>query len=793
MRPCLCLPRELIFWSFNSIRCHSSRLPSSVTLSRRSFSSFQSIKEGIQEALQPGFSESSKLNIYKEKLSKKSSEEPYRPVPILGRHTSNAGYVVKTLSENSKKISKSELKRWLKTQPFDQSQLKIYVNAFKQTNLKDALLILDSIPNSNEGSGRNIPFTVLAEIASKKIQDRQQLDDLLILLGHRIAIEEDVLIVSHLLNGALQASLSVGHLVASAELVEYTTRYASEIARVEVEKNNATNVNDGIAQDPSLAIRPLVACIAALMNRPASHSHGPTCKLLAILIKHTIDLCGDLESVFRRLSKPNIHLLSRAIISSMLSPDGHPFKLPEINLLLRQKLPPSTLRLGMACMIQAGHREQADRFERRLLDHVNQAEALPFKDQLNYALKFVRRCKERAYPRSEKFHEKIFPDLPSIARTSGHPIKTFTLYMSVLHQHHLPKLALRVWEHLIHIGIRPDAAALQVVMTVLIDLDRSREAVYLFRQYSRPGNDNQSPIVGSSSSNIQVLATYARALDLAGYHSEVYHLWKTLKSDWNLEPDERIFGALVSSARKLALASLTEPSNNMLQVSTPNLSKTSPKEMIDDWDGRPAAEVAIRLFWSILYSNWPNVAQTISAPLRTASIWNGVGVHEIFLSRLRGLSPPSNSTQTRHRTTNPTISNQLSTAQTVIPSLEYSSEWPMLLPTRYSFRDQIELLGISDQAHYIPLVLGWMRSLKIKPDQDLILRAYYWIYQISSPLQNRLNSLDSFVEDWIKEFEDCGVIVPTEKMLELHYFDRFKWKAGFFNGRTKVGNWIKDR
>ncbi|KAH9816324.1 hypothetical protein DFH28DRAFT_221869 [Melampsora americana] len=695
--------------------------------------------------------------------------------------------------------SKSELKRWLKTQSFDQSQLEIYVTACKQTSLKSALLILGSASDPfNEGSERHIPSSILAEIASKKIQDRKQLDDLLILLGHRIAIEDDVMIVSHLLNGALQASVSVGHLVASAELVEYTTRYASEIARVEVEKTNATSTNDDvkheITQDPSLAIRPLVACIAALMNRPASQSHGPTCKLLAILIKHTINLCGDLESVFRRLSKPNIYLLSRAIISSMLSPDGHPFRLPEINLLLRQNLPSSTLQLGMTCMIKTGRRDQADRFERRLLDHVNQAEALPLKHQLNYALKFVRRCRERAYSSSEKLHEKIFPDLPSIARNSGDPIKTFTLYMSVLHQHHLPKLALRVWEYVTHMGMQPDAAALQVAMTVLIDLDRSHEAVYLFRQHSRPANDNQSsspPVVGSSSSNIQVLATYARALDLAGHQSDVYHLWKTLRSDWNVEPDERIFGALISSARKLALAAATEPSNNMLSVSSPNLNDTPQRDVSDDWDGRPAAEVAIRLFWSILYQNWPNIAQMISAPLRTASIWNGVGVHELFLSRLRGLTPPSHSVQT-HSQTKSSI-DKLSTAQTVMPSLQYSTDWPMLIPTRYSFRDQIELLGICNQAHYIPLLLAWMKALKIKPDQDLILRGYYWIYQISSPIQNRLVTLDSFIEDWIQEFDDQDLMVPTDRMMESHYLDRFKWKAGFFNGRTQVGDWIKDK
>lgn len=724
------------------------------------------------------------------KISTPRDDELYRPIPILRRHASNAGYVARTLSDDPKKISKLELQRWLKKQSFDRSQLDVYVTACKQPDFQNAMAVFDRISSTDNTAATHLPSSILAEIARKKIRDRQQLDDLLPLLGHRIAIEEDVMIVSQLLNGAVEASLSVGHLVAAAELVDYAIRYATEIARVEVEKESITDKqgheNLASTQDPSLAIRPLTACVAALMNRPASQSHGPTCKFLAVLIKHMISLCGDLATVFRRLSKPNVHLIGRAIISSMLSPDGHPFRLDELNLILKQKLPASTLRLGMTSMIHMGRHDQAERFEERLLDHVNASETIPFRYQLNYALKFVRRCRERAYPSSEKLHEQLFADLPSIARISGLPIKTFTMYMSVLYQHHLPKLALRVWEYVTHMGIRPDAAALQVAMTVLIDLDRPREAVYLFRQHSRARTDSSSgfkPIVGSSTSNIQILSTYARALDFAGLHSDVYHLWKTLSTDWNLEPDERIFGALISSARKLSLAAAIEPSNNMLQPTSASTLPVSEAEA--DWDGAPAAEVAIRLFWSILYQNWPSIADTISAPLNTASVWRGVGAHELFLSRVRGLSPPSHSARSRSR--RPRFADSLATAQTVIPSLQYALEWPMLFPTRYSFRDQLELLGLCQQAHYIPLLLAWMRALKVKPDQDVILRAYYWIYQISSPIQTRILALDEFVSRWIEEEGITEVVIPTDRMMEAHYLDRFKWKAGFFYGRTMAG------
>ncbi|KAG0152593.1 hypothetical protein CROQUDRAFT_129525 [Cronartium quercuum f. sp. fusiforme G11] len=790
-----CSRTELAYWTLSVFTRRFVRPQGTISYPSRSSSSACLSVAGLQGVSTPNssaFADPSTPNSKPHTTS--PADEEYRPMPILRRYASNAGYVARTLSEDPKKISKSELKRWLKKQTFDSSQLEVFVRACKQPNFQSAVAIFDRTPPTSEDSvaHHHIPSSILAEIASKKIQDRQQLDDLLVILGHRIAIEEDVMIASQLLNSALQASLSVGHLVASAELVDYSIRYASEIARVEVEKQTI-EAKPGPVQDPSLAIRPLISCVAALLNRPASQSHGPTCKFLAILINQIINLCGDLDSVFRRLSKPNVHLISRAIITSMFSPDGHPFKLLEMNLMLKQKLPPSTLRLAMTCMIHTGRQDQADRCERRLLNHVNVAEAVPLKYQLNYALKFVRRCRERAYPSSEKLHEQIFPDFPSIARRSGHPIKTFTLYMSVLYQHHLPKLALRVWEYVTHLGIRPDVAALQVAMTVLIDLDRPREAVYLFRQHSRPRNHTQpgsKPIVGSSTSNLQVMATYARALDLAGRHSDVYHLWKTLKSDWSVEPDERIFGALISSARKLAIATSVEPTNNMLQVPSPVPFGDSSIGVQDDWDGQPAAEVAIRLFWSILYQNWPAIAETISAPLKTASLWSGVGAHELLLSRLRGLSPPSNSAQARSRP--PRFSDTLSTAQTVIPSLQYTLDWPMLFPTRYSFRDQIELLGICDQAHYIPLLLSWMRALKVKPDQDVILRSYYWIYQISSPVRERLVALDVFVEHWIKEVGDeIEVVVPTDRMMEVHYLDRFKWKAGFFNGRTMAGDWIK--
>jgi len=119
-----------------------------------------------------------------------------------------------------------------------------------------------------------------------------------------------------------------------------------------------------------------------------------------------------------------------------------------------------------------------------------------------------------------------------------------------------------------------------------------------------------------------------------------------------------------------------------------------------------------------------------------------------------------------------------------------------------------------------------MKTIGVKPNQYLLIRAYYWIYW-SAAHPHRLTGLDQFIEAWIHEidggmmgnnveqqqlekdddddeeegdhcpthhqdlatcFRNCHseknqsvkMVVPTEEMLQAHHVQAIKWSNRFY-------------
>lgn len=747
------------------------------------------------------------------------------------------GYVARVLASNPKQIAKLELKRWLKKQSFNQLHLESFVKALGQPDWSSATNILDQAYGGDQSWATQVPSSLLAEMASKRIADQDELSRLLTILSYRIAEEDDVITTSQLLNGALQASLSFGNLVVCGEIINYAIRFATEIARVEIEKQSSvtlasnprkatTRTHD--SPDRTLALRPLLSVIAGLMSKIATRNRAPTFGFLGQILRALVNLCGSLESVLNRLSKPNRHLVCRAMITSMFSPDGHSIKPHELDEILKQKLPAPTLRLAMVAMIQVGDRDRATAIESLVRRIRSRQEICDSKLELDLAFHEVRRCKFRAYTSSERLHQRFLSHLPSIeTQPCGVSIETYTAYMSALLRHHLPKMALEVWERMMRKGVAPDTAAIQVAMSMYIDLCRPSEAVQLFHHFaSQSSSSFASPAPCQSNDgttiNLRTLATYARALDISGRYLEVYELWKNLKRDWGLEHDTRFFATLLSSARKITRRYQTPVSNAMFRLADPDPHSQNAVDEDYYWDGEPAGQVAMRLFWTILYENWAALSETVRAPPLSMSLWSSSATtHVRLLDKLCGLNPTPNVSISQPQSTwrNP----QSEMAATIIPSLRYKTRWSAIIPNRSSFKDMIELLGFYDQVELIPLLLSWMKSIEVKPNQELLTKAYYWIYKsspITSPVHHRLTGLDQFVQDWIddiKGYDDgqqddeeaihveaedlvdsehvirCNMtskqlVVPTEEMIQAHHLQRVKWSNRIYFSKAVVSS-----
>ncbi|WAR57840.1 hypothetical protein PtB15_5B70 [Puccinia triticina] len=776
-----------------------------------------------------------------------SQNKKYNPLPILKQHATNVGYVTRILATDPKQIAKLELKRWLKKQVFDRTQLDGFVKALQQPDWSSAIAVIDGLYDGHQSWITQVPSSFLAELASKTIRNQIELDELLTVLGYRIAEEGDVLVTSQLLNGAVQASLSLGNIVVCGEIVNYAACFSTEIARVEMEKQSCPSTRSenlparsSRPPDSTLALKPLLSVIAGLMSQPAARNRTPIFRLLGQLIKALINLCGSLPSALNRLSKPNKHLLCRAMITSILSPEGHSIKRQEMDQILKLKLPPSTLRLAMVAMIHIGDRDRATDIEHLLRRSQTEQDIHDSKIELDLAFHQVRRCKLRAYSNSEKLHKRFLSHLPFIeGQPLGASIQTYTAYMSALFRHHLPKMALQVWQRMISRGVVPDAAAIQVAMTIHIDLSRPAEAVQIFHQFTashkKLSHASTLPDTGQAGNtvNLQILSTYARALDLSGRYSEVYNLWKDFQMDWELEPDTRIFSTLLSSARKITRYSMAPVSNAMLPSADSDPCALRPVEE-DYWDGEPAGTFAIRLFWTILYENWASLAETVRAPVLSGSMWSSAPttMHVRLLDTLCGLKSLPSIPATPSRSSDLHDKFRSKVAATIMPSLGYETRWTRIIPNRSSFKDMIELLGLHEQSGLIPLLLSWMKTIGVKPNQDLLIRAYYWVYKSSAPT-HRLTGLDEFVKNWIHELEgyvihgDCEeseeeeegeelvkcssssnnddqddagryrnrhpeknrsvkLVIPTEEMIQNHHVEAVKWSNRFYFSNARM-------
>ncbi|EFP81357.1 uncharacterized protein PGTG_06978 [Puccinia graminis f. sp. tritici CRL 75-36-700-3] len=776
--------------------------------------------------------------------SEVSQDKKYNPLPILKQHATNVGYVTRILATDPKQIAKLELKRWLKKQVFDRTQLDGFVKALQQPDWTSAIAVIDQLYDGHQSWVSQVPSSLLGELASKTLRNQTELDELLTVLGYRIAEERDVLVTSQLLNGAVQASLSFGNIVVCGEVVNYAICFSTEIARVEIEKqscpsSHSANLPTSSKRPPdsTLALKPLLSVIAGLMSQPAARNRTPIFRLLGQLIKALINLCGSLPSALNRLSKPNKHLFCRAMITSILSPEGHAIKREEMDQILKLKLPASTLRLAMVAMIHIGDRDRATEIEQLLRKSQAEQDMHDSKIELDLAFHQVRRCKLRAYSSSEKLHKRFLSHLPKIeGQPPGASVETYTAYMSTLFRHHLPKMAVQVWKQMMFKGVVPDAAAIQVAMAIHIDVSRPEDAVQIFNRFAshmKLSHTSTAKDSGQANNlvNLQVLSTYARALDIAGRYSEVYQLWKDFQSDWQVEPDTRIFSTLLSSARKITRYSMSPVSNAMLRSAEPDSDALRRVEE-DYWDGEPAGSLAIRLFWTILYENWASLSETVRAPALSGSMWSSAPttMHVRLLDTLCGLKSLPSIPATPSRSADPQDKARSKVAATIIPSLGFKTRWTKIIPNRSSFKDMIELLGLHEQSELIPLLLSWMKTIGVKPNQDLLIRAYYWIYK-SSAITHRLAGLDEFVKDWICEIESYAIrnddeesgeeeegeelvkhqqgddgdsgtgryvnrhpeknrteklVIPTEEMLQSHHVEAVKWSNRFYFSNARM-------
>ncbi|KAI0632915.1 hypothetical protein C8Q77DRAFT_1120463 [Trametes polyzona] len=295
-----------------------------------------------------------------------------------------------------------------------------------------------------------------------------------------------------------------------------------------------------------------------------------------------------------------------------------------------------------------------------------------------------------------------------------------------------------------------DTAQLSIVVEALTVLNRPDAAYRLIRELAQPHTDvSAGPPTseGSSSSkdpqvDTQLVNTFMIALLRIGRPDAVFYLWDTLPRVFpGVEPSATTLAILLKSARfarkcegALQVALQDFGLRRLLSrrggdATTQTLDRAQALEGLERllrrderrvvngfWRGERAGAVALRLVWRIMVGNWPLLASLrppVRAIRRNADEQALSPVADLFHSVGGGQGDGGSQGE--------------DDGEVLFPVDENGRTYFGIVPHDVMFRALLDLLAEEDQAGQVPLVLAWMKHLRVRPSKDTLATALvYW-------------------------------------------------------------------
>lgn len=238
--------------------------------------------------------------------------------------------------------------------------------------------------------------------------------------------------------------------------------------------------------------------------------------------------------------------------------------------------------------------------------------------------------------------------------------------------------------------------------------------------------------------NAEAINQFMVTLQRIGRPDAVFALWDSMKTLYNLDPDAYTLSILLNTARwarhdksviRGALTQLGLLKKHRKANSPPTISLRgdtaakiaglfNPKAravLNGMWDGESAAEVALRIATQMFLGNWP-ILKNVRTPVRALR-------HSAEDRTLAPLSDAFMSLSGSYYGDEDAPPPIIILAEGSTPLYSY----PHIIPTDVTFRAYIDLLHAECFTTDIPLVLAWMRELRISPSKNTIASALvYW-------------------------------------------------------------------
>ncbi|RPD77144.1 hypothetical protein L226DRAFT_459207 [Lentinus tigrinus ALCF2SS1-7] len=225
----------------------------------------------------------------------------------------------------------------------------------------------------------------------------------------------------------------------------------------------------------------------------------------------------------------------------------------------------------------------------------------------------------------------------------------------------------------------------------------------------------------------------------------VFYIWDTMPQVFHVEPDSTTFAILLKAARfarmfegalQVAIADfgmgrILPNHNTEVELHRQRLGREQAVAGLEAllapgakhrvtgfWRGERAGDVALRVAWQVLVGNWPILA-SFSAPVRAVRR----SVEEPASSPLADLFHSFAGDNGDDAAAGGSGHGQ----GQIRPYDEDGRTFFSIVPEDPAFRALIDLLATEERAYQIPLVLVWMRYLRVWPSRDTLATALvYW-------------------------------------------------------------------
>lgn len=301
---------------------------------------------------------------------------------------------------------------------------------------------------------------------------------------------------------------------------------------------------------------------------------------------------------------------------------------------------------------------------------------------------------------------------------------------------------------------RPDTA-LQLLLHISSSSTSARSAEEEGPYFSVPSVHSPKPSIVDT----RTLNSFMISLLRIGRPDAIFVLWDLLPLLFpDISPDSKSLAILFKAARfarkcegALQVAIADFGLSRILRADSPEHAHLSsrdaawsnleallapdPKRAVNGfWRGERAGDVALRVAWQVFVRNWP-ILQHFSTPFRV--VRNSAGeqatspMRDLFHSLRLGSASSAPNSRAGSPSSAPALEADeldLDSALDPADALDPTARWYFtIVPEDAAFRALLDLLAAEDRSAQIPLVLTWMRYLRVWPSRDTLATALvYW-------------------------------------------------------------------